>query len=155
VPHFILTSSYIQGKDIMPTHLSGTASTLGCPFAKDLLTADDIDEPDFNLDNNSPTFVYSEYGRLRKTCPVARSSALGGYWLLTRYEDVKFAASRSDIFLSSVKAVVPSDPRGLRRPPLNFDAPVSTAGQREAALADQDWHLYRLTLRSGQPSTEL
>jgi cytochrome P450 len=29
-------------------------------------------------------------------------------------------------FISSVKAVVPSDPRGIRRPPLNFDAPHHT-----------------------------
>ena len=108
----------------MPTLVSSVPSTSGCPRAKSLLTADDIYEDDFDTNSNNAAFVYAQYEKLRKTCPVARTSALGGYWLLTRYEDVKFAASRSDLFLSSVKAVVPSDPRGLRRPPLNFDAPV-------------------------------
>lgn len=45
---------------------------------------------------------------------------------MTRYEDVKRAAMDSETYISSVKAVVPSDPRGLRRPPLNFDAPAHT-----------------------------
>lgn len=45
---------------------------------------------------------------------------------VTRYEDIKAAAQDSANFISSVKAVVPSDPRGIRRPPLNFDAPHHT-----------------------------
>lgn len=45
---------------------------------------------------------------------------------MDRYEDVKNAAQDSGTFISSVKAVVPSDPRGIRRPPLNFDAPNHT-----------------------------
>jgi len=66
------------------------------------------------------------YRRLRAECPVAYSSAYGGFWALTRYEDVKAAASTPATFISSVRAVVPSDPRGTRRPPLNFDAPQHT-----------------------------
>lgn len=46
--------------------------------------------------------------------------------MLTRYEDVKHAASDSGTFISSVKAVIPSDPRGIRRPPLNTDPPAHT-----------------------------
>ncbi|KAK6196499.1 hypothetical protein LQW54_011492 [Pestalotiopsis sp. IQ-011] len=45
---------------------------------------------------------------------------------MTRYDDVKRAALDSETYISSVKAVVPSDPRGIRRPPLNFDAPAHT-----------------------------
>lgn len=51
---------------------------------------------------------------------------MGGYWMLTRYEDIKNAAADSATFISSVKAVVPSDPRGTRRPPLNTDPPAHT-----------------------------
>ena len=36
------------------------------------------------------------------------------------------ASSDSDTYISSVKAVIPSDPRGIRRPPLTFDAPAHT-----------------------------
>ena len=90
---------------------------------------------DFDIDinnaeaviGNDPSKIYEEYQFLRKQCPVARAShQYSGYWLLTRYEDVKRAALDSDTYISSVKAVVPSDPRGIRRPPLNFDAPAHT-----------------------------
>lgn len=86
----------------------------------------------FDIDNsaavnsNDPSKVYEEYCYLRKQCPLIYTSRYGGYWLLTRYEDVKRAATDSSTYISSVKAVVPSDPRGIRRPPLNFDAPEHT-----------------------------
>lgn len=76
--------------------------------------------------SDSPTKIYEEYRYLRKRCPVIHTSQYGGYWLMTRYEDVKRAAMDSETYISSVKAVVPSDPRGIRRPPLNFDAPAHT-----------------------------
>lgn len=76
--------------------------------------------------SNDPSAIYQEYRLLRAQCPLAHTTQYGGYWLLTRYEDVRRAASDSDTYISSVKAVVPSDPRGIRRPPLNFDAPAHT-----------------------------
>jgi cytochrome P450 len=85
----------------------------------------DIDQADAVI-SNDPAKIYDEYRYLRKQCPVVHTSQYGGYWLLTRYEDVKRAAMDSDTYISSVKAVVPSDPRGIRRPPLNFDAPAHT-----------------------------
>lgn len=86
----------------------------------------------FDIDNsaavnsNDPSKIYEEYRYLRKQCPLIHTSRYGGYWLLTRYDDVKRAATDSSTYISSVKAVVPSDPRGIRRPPLNFDAPAHT-----------------------------
>ncbi|KAF2418898.1 putative cytochrome P450 [Tothia fuscella] len=85
-----------------------------------------------NIDDNeavnsdNPEKIYEEYDFLRSQCPVAYTNRYNGFWLLTRYEDIKAAAGDSATFISSVKAVVPSDPRGLRRPPLNFDAPAHT-----------------------------
>jgi len=76
--------------------------------------------------SDDPAKIYEEYQFLRKQCPVIHTNQYGGYWLLTRYEDVKRAAMDSETYISSVKAVVPSDPRGIRRPPLNFDAPAHT-----------------------------
>ena len=70
--------------------------------------------------------ILDEYDVFREVCPVAYTSHYGGYWLMTRYEDIKAAALDSETFISSVRAVIPSDPRGLRRPPLNFDAPNHT-----------------------------
>ncbi|KAJ5432822.1 uncharacterized protein N7458_011978 [Penicillium daleae] len=82
---------------------------------------------DFTLiEDNNPDKIYEQFDQLRSKCPVAHTSQTGGFWLLTRYDDVKRAASDTDTFISSVKAVIPSDPRGIRRPPLNTDPPAHT-----------------------------
>ncbi|KAK8043144.1 hypothetical protein PG994_013627 [Apiospora phragmitis] len=90
------------------------------------------EEAPFDIDqahvvvSDDPHQIYAEYRHLRQHCPLAHTRQYGGYWLLTRYADVRRAALDADTYLSSVKAVVPSDPRGVRRPPLNFDAPAHT-----------------------------
>ncbi|KAL4926708.1 cytochrome P450 [Aspergillus undulatus] len=82
---------------------------------------------DFKLvEDNDPAKIYAQFAHLRLKCPVAHTSDNGGFYLLTRYEDVKAAASDTETFISSVKAVIPSDPRGIRRPPLNTDPPAHT-----------------------------
>ncbi|KAH8767827.1 putative cytochrome P450 [Hyaloscypha finlandica] len=78
------------------------------------------------LESNDPGHIYAEYDKLRAMCPVAFTDRYNGYWLLSRHEDVKSVALDGATYISSVKAVVPSDPRGIRRPPLNFDAPAHT-----------------------------
>ena len=82
---------------------------------------------DFTLvQDNNPAKIYAQFAALRSKCPVAHTTENGGFYLLTRYEDVKNAASDTETFISSVKAVIPSDPRGIRRPPLNTDPPAHT-----------------------------
>jgi len=85
----------------------------------------DIDQADAVI-SNDPSKIYEEYRYLRRECPLVWTNQYGGYWLMTRYDDVRRAALDSATYISSVKAVVPSDPRGVRRPPLNFDAPAHT-----------------------------
>ncbi|MCW4384629.1 cytochrome P450 [Salinibacterium sp. SYSU T00001] len=87
---------------------------------------------------DSPHEVYK---RLRDQQPVAHSKEYGGFWALTRFEDVEAAAKNSDLYISSVRAVVPSDPRGIRRPPLNFDAPAHSPFRR---ALDRTLHHSRL-----------
>src|SRR5690625_1124326 len=84
----------------------------------------------FTLPDNDPEHVFETSAELRTTRPAAYTEDLGGYWALTRFEDVRAAAADSETYISSVKAVVPSDPRGIRRPPLNFDAPRHTPFRR-------------------------
>jgi len=87
----------------------------------------DFGQDDFDpLATDDPSRIYADYDKLRSSCPLSRTSQYGGYWQFTRYEDVKAAAIDHCTFISGVKAVVPSDPRGLRRPPLNFDPPAHT-----------------------------
>ncbi|KAE8327785.1 cytochrome P450 [Aspergillus sergii] len=84
--------------------------------------------------SNDPEKIYREYDHLRSTCPVAHVDAHGGYWILTKYTDIKATASDNSKFISAKCAVVPADPRGIRRPPLKFDgeqhAPYRTAVDR-------------------------
>jgi cytochrome P450 len=96
-----------------------------------MTTGQEPSVPDFDpLESDAPDQALAIYARLRAQCPVARSRAYGGFWALTRYADVAAAASDPRTYISSVRAVVPSDPRGLRRPPLNFDAPAHTPYRR-------------------------
>jgi len=108
-----------------------------CPFASlpgatlpadhpDLpFTQERIDSSAAIISDNTSA-IHSEYDLFRKFCPLAYTTQYSGYYLLTRYDDIKAAALNSTTFISSVRAVIPSDPRGLRRPPLNFDAPNHT-----------------------------
>jgi cytochrome P450 len=82
------------------------------------------------LATDDPLEVHAMYRDLRGRCPVAHTDSYGGFWALTRYDDVKAAALDDARYISSVRAVVPSDPRGLRRPPLNYDAPAHTPYRR-------------------------
>ncbi|MBF5092534.1 cytochrome P450 [Novosphingobium sp. NBM11] len=70
--------------------------------------------------------AHREYARLRRECPVAHTDGLGGFWALTRYDDVKRAASDSSTFITSVQNVVPKVAYTGRRPPLHLDPPEHT-----------------------------
>lgn len=83
--------------------------------------------PDFeDFDAQAPEdfdSAHAEYARLRATCPVAYSQGLGGFWALTRYEDVKNAAADFRRFTTAHQNVVPKVAFTGRRPPLHLDPP--------------------------------
>lgn len=70
---------------------------------------------------------------LRQRCPVAHSSAWGGFWALTKHTDVAKAASDSETFITSVQNVVPKVAFTGRRPPLHLDPPEHTPYRRALA----------------------
>jgi cytochrome P450 len=76
---------------------------------------------------------YPVFQRLRDECPVARTDAWGGFWALTRHEDVAMAAADSDAFITSVQNVVPRIAFTGRRPPLHLDPPEHTPYRRAIA----------------------
>ncbi|HWU02930.1 MAG TPA: cytochrome P450 [Novosphingobium sp.] len=84
-------------------------------------------DPETPEDFDSP---HAEYARLRRQCPVAHTDGLGGFWALTRYEDVKKAASDYQHFSTSVQNVVPKVAFTGRRPPLHLDPPEHTPYRR-------------------------
>lgn len=64
------------------------------------------------------------YDAMRAHCPVAHSDRWGGFWTVTRYEDIIAVASDNDTFISSVQNLVPESPRsGVARRPLQVDPP--------------------------------
>src|SRR6187551_3882500 len=69
---------------------------------------------------------YEEYRRLRESCPVAHSDAWGGFWALTKHDDVVAAASDYRTFITSVQNVIPKVAFTGRRPPLHLDPPDHT-----------------------------
>ena len=66
------------------------------------------------------------YERLRGACPVAHTDALGGFWMLTRHEDVARVAADAGHFTTQVQNVVPKVAYTGRRPPLHLDPPEHT-----------------------------
>lgn len=66
---------------------------------------------------------HATYAELRKRCPVAHTNEWGGFWALTRYEDV-VAFATSALSSTATQNLVPSSPRsGLPRKPLHIDPP--------------------------------
>jgi cytochrome P450 len=74
--------------------------------------------------------AHREFARLRRECPVARAEALGGFWALTRYDDVEAAAADPATFTTTVQNVVPKVAFTGRRPPLHLDPPEHTPYRR-------------------------
>lgn len=73
---------------------------------------------------------YEDYRRLRAGCPVAHTSAWGGFWALTRHTDVAMAAADYTLFTTTVQNVVPKVATTGRRPPLHLDPPEHTPYRR-------------------------
>ena len=87
-----------------------------------------VEREDFDI--HDPAFAanpYPAYERLRRECPVVHGSKHGGYWLLTRYEDVREASRDWRTYTSSVPGVT-SIPVATRRTepqlPIEVDPPL-------------------------------
>lgn len=70
--------------------------------------------------------AHRDYARLRRECPVAHTEGLGGFWAVSRYDDVKRVASDWAQFSTSKQNVVPKVAFTGRRPPLHLDPPEHT-----------------------------
>ncbi|KAF2396712.1 cytochrome P450 [Trichodelitschia bisporula] len=116
-----------------PHPISADSKATQCPFVTEKTeSGGPVLDPNWTVDTSAavlsddPKQIYAEYEYMREHCPVAWTSAHGGYWILTKYEDIKACAGDGVTFISSVCAIVPSDPRGIRRPPLKFDGAAHT-----------------------------
>jgi cytochrome P450 len=72
---------------------------------------------------------------LRARCPVAWSDDWGGFWALTRYDDIVAAAMDPDVFSSAGNVGIPrsTSDGAAARPPLETDRPEHTFWRRALA----------------------
>ncbi|NKQ53205.1 cytochrome P450 [Amycolatopsis sp. K13G38] len=70
--------------------------------------------------------VYDSYADLRSKCPVAHSSAYGGHWVFTRYEDIHQILRDPAIFSSECVNIPPTIGQDGPMIPLEVDPPDHT-----------------------------
>jgi cytochrome P450 len=83
-----------------------------------------------DVDPTDPEVVrdpYSVYATLRDRCPVAHSSRFGGFWALTRFDDIHFVSHQPRLFSSAQGVTVPDFGNPLPALPLEVDPPQHTA----------------------------
>jgi cytochrome P450 len=74
--------------------------------------------------------AHEVFADLRAHCPVAHSTAFDGFWAVTRYQDIYDMLMQPDLYLTSVRNVVPGSSTTGRRPPLHLDPPDHTPYRR-------------------------
>jgi cytochrome P450 len=81
-------------------------------------------QPDFDADVPEDFDTPHEMFRdLRQRCPVAYSDAMGGFWAVTKYDDIVRVLSDWQTFTTTIQNVVPRVATTQRRPPLHLDPP--------------------------------
>ncbi|MGD2167617.1 MAG: cytochrome P450 [Gammaproteobacteria bacterium] len=80
-------------------------------------------DPDVPEDFDTPHAMFAD---LRQRCPVAWSNAMGGFWAVTKYDDIVRVLTDWETFTTTIQNVVPRVATTQRRPPLHLDPPGNT-----------------------------
>jgi cytochrome P450 len=86
-----------------------------------------------HFDYLSPQFareLHPTLTRMRRGCPVARSDQYGGYWIVTRYEDVLAVAQDWEAFSSELGISVPATTMTVKAIPEHIDPPLHRVYKR-------------------------
>ena len=88
-----------------------------------------------HFDHLSPVFArefHPTLARARSLCPVAHSDQHGGFWVLTRYEDVLRVAQDWETFSSELGITVPYQPpaNSMKILPVAVDPPLQRTFKR-------------------------
>ena len=86
---------------------------------------------DFDFHGTPLDTVFDDYRVMHQRCPVSWSDHYGGFWTLTRYEDVAFVSKNAEIFSSEIGTSIMSDmhPRdraNMQQQMINMDPPSHT-----------------------------
>lgn len=68
--------------------------------------------------------IHPTLARMRAQCPVTRSDERGGFWVLTRYEDVLAAAQDWETFSSELGVAIPDTQMVSKAIPEHIDPPL-------------------------------
>jgi cytochrome P450 len=82
--------------------------------------------PRVQFDHHSDEFArdpWSVYAAARSECPVAWNDAYGGFWVLSKYEDIKQVALDDHTFSSADTIVIPPKLINRRAIPIESDPP--------------------------------
>ncbi|MFF1924898.1 cytochrome P450 [Streptomyces sp. NPDC058221] len=95
-------------------------STGKCPFSapdtpEDLARSWSVYQPWLQQD------PVSHWNTVRELAPVVRSEEAGGYWILTRYEDIEWAARNADVFSSAQVGIPHRDVMPVKQIPIQLD----------------------------------
>ncbi len=83
--------------------------------------------PVVHFDHHSSEFAtdpWSVYADLRARAPVAYSDTYGGFWVVTRYEDIRRIALDDETFSSADSILIPPKLSGQRSVPIEVDPPM-------------------------------
>ncbi|GAA0985737.1 monooxygenase YjiB [Acrocarpospora macrocephala] len=81
-------------------------------------------------DENIHECLYETFKEVRDASPVAHSERYGGYYTLTRYDDVRRAAMNHELFSTAQGVTIPAFGRPVPAIPLEVDPPEHTAYRR-------------------------
>ena len=81
---------------------------------------------DFDFHGAALDTVFDDYAAMHRECPVSWSDRYGGFWTLTRYDDIQAAEHDWETFSVAPSMILP--PFGTDRPliPLDIDPPALT-----------------------------
>jgi cytochrome P450 len=84
-------------------------------------------EADVDFDHHSPEFAADPWpilAELRSRCPVAHSATYGGFWVLTKYDDIRRVVSDDETFSSAETILIPPKKNAKQKSiPIEMDPP--------------------------------
>ncbi|WP_432783807.1 cytochrome P450 [Pseudomonas corrugata] len=92
----------------------------------------DVNEIARNFDFHGEALdnIFDTYAALRNKCPVGHSDNYGGFWFLTKSDDIFAAEQDPEAFSVGPSMMVPSVSEGIKLPPIDIDPPEHTAYRR-------------------------
>jgi cytochrome P450 len=87
-------------------------------------------EADFDFHGDALDHIFSVYSRLRATCPVGRGGRYGGFWYLTKNEDIFAAEQDPGTFSVTPSMLLPDFGTDFPLIPIDIDPPEHSRYRR-------------------------